>query len=200
MAQIEEEDRSEKQILVDNSIRNNQDDIIHDGSSSLNDSEAAGPPIVDNEQIPHRQYAPVQQIDLSNIKNKSVALQEIAKERARKKPQEVTCPHCDHTGMTKVQRKCTCTTVLKWIAMFLFFCLCIICICIYTPIQRGGAIQDYLECKWLHRSIVHYCGRCGKRVLVKHPKMAFQEGSSDEETGSSSGGSVDSNDLSDLSD
>ena len=97
--------------------------------------------------------------------------------------------------MTKVQRECTCVTVIKWLAMFLFFCLCIICICIYTPIQRGGAIQDYLECKWLHRSIVHYCEGCGRRVLVKHPKLGLTD-SSDEETGSSEG-SIASDELSD---
>mmetsp|Transcript_29438 Transcript_29438/g.34520 ORF Transcript_29438/g.34520 Transcript_29438/m.34520 type:complete len:81 (-) Transcript_29438:71-313(-) len=70
--------------------------------------------------------------------------------------------------------------------MFLFFCCCIICICIYTPVSKGGAIQDYLECKWLHRSIVHYCPNCERRVLVKHPKIGFQE-SSDEESFSSEG-------------
>ena len=76
--------------------------------------------------------------------------------------------------------------------MFLFFCCCIICICIYTPVSRGGAIQDYLECKWLHRSIVHYCPNCNRRVLVKHPKMGFGESSSDEES-LSSGGSENGN-------
>ena len=59
--------------------------------------------------------------------------------------------------------------------------------------SRGGAVQDYLECKWLHRSIVHYCPNCERRVMIKHPKLGFND-SSDEESGGSSGGSEASSD------
>ena len=113
-------------------------------------------------------------------------MKEIAKEKARKKPQEIDCPHCASHVTTKVRRQCTCITVLKWMAMFFFFCFCILCICIYTPVSRGGAVQDYLECKWLHRSIVHYCPNCQRKVMIKHPKLGFSD-SSDEESGSSGG-------------
>ena len=133
-----------------------------------------------SQDIPHRQYAPVQQID---VKDKSVSMQEIANERANRKPKEMVCQHCNHVGMTKVQKECTCCTILNWIALFFLFCVCICIICCYTPMQRGGLIQDYLECKCLNRSIVHYCEKCGKKIAVKHPTMTLRDDSSDSDEG-----------------
>lgn len=76
--------------------------------------------------------------------------------------------------MTKVDRQCTCWTGCKWTALIMFFCYCICCICLYTPFVRGGAIADYLECKCLHRSIVHKCGNNACQAIIKiyHPDIA----------------------------
>ena len=81
------------------------------------------------------------------------------------------CQKCSFEGMTRVKRECTLWTFFKWIGIFMCFCCCILCICLYTPTQRGGAITEYLECKCLHRSIVHYCKQCGKRIMVVHPEF-----------------------------
>lgn len=84
------------------------------------------------------------------------------------------CSTCNQTTNTKVSRQCTCWTGCKWTALIMFFCYCICCICLYTPFVRGGAIADYLECKCLHRSIVHKCGNnlCNAIIKVYHPDIA----------------------------
>ena len=82
----------------------------------------------------------MQQIDLRDGADQSIAIQELDKERNARRPKEMTCPSCDHVGMTKAVRECTCCTVMKWIGIFLLFCVCICIICCYTPMQRGGII------------------------------------------------------------
>jgi hypothetical protein len=39
--------------------------------------------------------------------------------------------------------------------------------------QRGGIFQDYIECKCLHKSTVHYCAKCRRRVAVIHPGLGL---------------------------
>ena len=87
-------------------------------------------------------------------------------------PQRIPCKHCGETVTTQVRRTCTGWTCCKWFLLILFFFCCCCCICMYVPLKGAGVVVEYLECRCLHKSVVHQCKKCGRDLKIYHPDIS----------------------------